>query len=566
MATKKPREAPGDNSSGSKPGAKRTVSQPSSIRIIDAGSTELCPLSLNTHELLLGARINTPAGPGRDRTQPDKDRFKDRVRGKLDKEKLKDIIKNNPVFGDKGKIKVPVDGGKEPRWRPGRDGKGGGGKGRKGSKDPGDLVYIDVDYDEFVEWMFEDLELPFLERKAKATTTVKTYKMRGMTDTGPEPRINWEETEVRRIERGVGMLNAHPEDFPVLNEFLRKSLIKTLPAIKLLALGGIDTEETGSTRTLADVSNEELDSALAALGLPTVAELDLALATLKSVDDKSFTLPFSAEALTSLDKVAQVFISNRKKLVLEPDSVERLVRMVTELKVAPAVLPVLVPGTDIPTKTDCPLQDDDFIYQRVEIKFEPDSKCVVFLNLDRSGSMGGDPLAIAKFYFLLNILFLRTKYKLVEIVMIAHDAQAYEIPDEKDFYKVEVAGGTMFVPTYEMTLAIAQERYPLSEFNRYFFHATDGYMFDGEDEVTEWWIRLISDGADNGGFAFGGYLEIDPWAGRMGGGRRMWAPGGQALLDLPDAIKAHVGMARVSTMDEVMDAFKVILTGDKTEA
>ncbi len=150
--------------------------------------------------------------------------------------------------------------------------------------------------------------------------------------------------------------------------------------------------------------------------------------------------------------------------------------------------------------------------------------------------------------------------------MIAHDAQAYEIPDEKDFYKVEVAGGTMFVPTYEMTLAIAQERYPLSEFNRYFFHATDGYMFDGDDEVTEWYIRLISDGADNGGFAFAGYLEIDPWAGRMGGGRRMWAPGGQALLDLPEDIKKHVGMARVSTMDEVMDAFKAILTGDKTEA
>jgi hypothetical protein len=91
-------------------------------------------------------------------------------------------------------------------------------------------------------------------------------------------------------------------------------------------------------------------------------------------------------------------------------------------------------------------------------------------------------------------------------------------------------------------------------------------MFDGEDAVTEWYVRLISDGADNGGFAFAGYLEIDPWAGRMGGGRRMWAPGGQALLDLPEEIAKHVGMARVSTMDEVMDAFKAILTGDKTEA
>jgi hypothetical protein len=195
MATKKPRV-------DTKVSKRRAVkSPPTALRdsqfIVSTTGDDLCPLALNTRELVLNQRIVPPPGPGRDRTQGDKDRFRDRNRGKLDKNKLKDILSNNPVFGDKGKIKVPIDGGKEPRWRPGRDGKGGGKGGRKGGKDPGDLVYVDMDYDEFVEWMFEDLELPFLEKTDQATTLIKTYKMRGMTD------FRRPETECRTAAVGV---------------------------------------------------------------------------------------------------------------------------------------------------------------------------------------------------------------------------------------------------------------------------------------------------------------------------------------------------------------------------
>src|SRR5262249_26251363 len=97
----------------------------------------------------------------------------------------------------------------------------------------------------------------------------------------------------------------------------------------------------------------------------------------------------------------------------------------------------------------------DYKFKRIEERWEPDSKAVAFLMLDRSGSMGGDPLAIAKFYFLLNILFLRTKYKTVEIVMIAHDAVPHRIRDEREFYQIEVDGGTMFVPSYDFIWEIA---------------------------------------------------------------------------------------------------------------
>jgi len=535
MATKKPRD-------GTKVSKRRALtSPPTALRdsqfIVSTTGDDLCPLALNTHEIVLNQRIVPPPGPGRDRTQGDKDRFRDRNRGKLDKNKLKDILTNNPVFGDKGKVRIPIDGGKEPRWRPGRDGKGGGKGGRKGGKDPGDLVYVDMDYDEFVEWMFEDLELPFLEKTDQATTLIKTYKMRGMTDTGPEPRINWEETEIRRIERAVGMLNAHPDDYVVLNDFVHVALLKAIDQLKGLSL----TQPTA----------EELDSARAAL---------VALH-----EEKEACLPLTKPALGALNKLLSVLNDKHQSLQLEREAVERLQRAVNELKRNPGKVPMLEAGNDIPGKTDCPLQDDDFLYQRVEVKYEPDSKAVAFLVLDRSGSMGGDPLAIAKFYFLLNVLFLRTRYKDVQVIMVAHDAQAYEILEEKSFYQIEVGGGTMFGPAYEKVLEIAQERYPVSSWNRYVFHATDGYMFDGEDEITQWWTRLISPGPDCGTFRYGGYLEIDPWGGRTWT-RRDWAPGGQAILALPDEIRAHVGAARVSSMDEVMDAFKAILTREKQEA
>jgi uncharacterized sporulation protein YeaH/YhbH (DUF444 family) len=498
-------------------------------RIILPVAGDVCPLALNTHEILLNTRIVPPPGPG-DRTKGDKDRFRDRNKGKLDKNKLKDILQNNPVFGDKGKVKVPIDGGKEPRWRLGRDGKGGKG-GRKGGKDPGDLVYVDMDYEDFVQWMFDDLDLPFLQKTDEATNLIKTYKMRGKTDTGPESRIDWEETEVRRIERSVGMLNAHPEDFPVLNDFFRLAIYKTIDNLRPMLPASF-----------------------------TEAELDLAKATLVALhEQREKALPLSRESMKCLNKLVGMLADYQATLRLEPEAAARLNRMVGELRASGNVEPRLRGGIDIPSKMDAPFQDDDFIYQRVEARFDPDSKAVAFLVLDRSGSMGGDPLAIAKFYFLLNILFLRSRFKDVAIVMVAHDAQAYEIQEESKFYQIEVNGGTLFEPAYEMVLHIANERFPLKSWNRYMFHATDGYMFEGEDMMIDWFTRLVSSGTDCGSFRFLGYLEIDPYAGR-GWGSGDWAPGGQALKQLDAAIKKHVGMARVSNMDQVVDAFKAILT------
>jgi uncharacterized protein len=400
------------------------------------------PFTMLTRNLMLsGTVINPPDYGGGDRTREDRERHKDRIRDQI-RPKLPEIIGTNPIFGDKGKIKVPVQGGYEPRFRYGRDQSGGGGKGKKGGNNPGDLIYVELSMEEFIQMLFEEMELPNLLKKQLATTKVKAHKYRGVQPTGPKPRLKKNDTAKARVRRAIGLRNANPEKF-----------------------------------------EDEQD-------------------------------------------VDQNLVEKKKG------------------------------RKSIPTTKQVPFAKKDFRYHRVEETLDDDSKAVVFFVLDRSGSMGGDPLAIAKAFFLLNLLFLRTKYKDVRVVMIAHDAQAYRIEDEKKFYQIEVDGGTMFLPAYEMVYNIARSEFPLSTWNRYMFDATDGYAFDGDDGLRDWMTKIIKE------FNYVGYLEIDPndsssWRGVN------WANAGQAFLSLPEEVKKHLGMAKVKDMKGVPDAFKQILTKDK---
>ena len=89
--------------------APDSASMASTFRLVTAMNDTV--VAGNTHHIRRSAIINPPPGPGRDRTKPDRDRFRDKIRKGV-KDRLKDIVKNNPIFGDKGKVKVPVEPGK----------------------------------------------------------------------------------------------------------------------------------------------------------------------------------------------------------------------------------------------------------------------------------------------------------------------------------------------------------------------------------------------------------------------------------------------------------------------
>ena len=498
------------------------------VRVREDGN--LPPL-VNTHLLAAKTVINPPGPPNKDRTGPDQERFKER--NKPSKDKLPDIIKNNPIFDDKGKVKVPIDGGYEPRWRPGRDGQGGGGgKGPKPGEDEADITYTEMSYEDFLKLFFDGLELPFLLRKMIAQTEVKTHKRRGITNQGPKSRLNKLETAKSRLKRAIVMKNAHPEEFApnfaeqcqaVFESYLFYAAMATEVDSLVEKPNYQVLDETKFLEDVANAAREERDAN---------------------------EMEFRAAVLLA----AQLHLKTNEGETRVPYTVHELVQTSVEAFVKEE----LRNGTEIPGVDQVPFHKSDMKYGRVEERMEPDSKAVAFLILDRSGSMDGDPIAIAKAFFLLNILFLRAKYKNVAIVMIAHDAKAERILDEKKFYQIEAGGGTVAIPAWKMTLEIAEAEYSSSGWNRYMFHATDGMLFDGEDNIIAWWTKVVECP-----FNYCGYLEIP--AGGWGD-PNAWAEGGRALLRLKPAIAAHVGMARVSALSDLPRAFKEILDKDRVKS
>lgn len=411
----------------------------SAVSVFDPGSRPF-PLTLSSRSILADVVVSPPdPHGGSDRTEEDRKRHRDRIKDQI-KPKLPELIGGNPIFGDKGKIKVPVSGGYEPRWRYGRDkpGGGGGGGGGEAGSDPADEIFVEIDLDELLQMLFEDMELPDLLKKQLATTKVKAYKFRGVQPTGPRPRLRKGDTARARIRRAIGMRNANPDD----------------------------------------------------------------------------------------PKYAKLLIDEQRK--------------------------------KIPTPQDVPFHKQDYRYNRVEETLDDESKAVIFFVLDRSGSMSGEPLMIAKAFFVLNLMFLRNKYKDVKVVMIAHDAHAFRIEDETKWFQVEAGGGTVAEGAYQMVFDIAQAEFPSSTWNRYMFQATDGVLFDGDDVIRNWYTKLVKTD-----FNYLGYLEC---GGGWGWGSGSWQAGGQALLYLPEDVKKHVGMAKVDNLKQVPDAFKQILDKDKKKS
>lgn len=245
----------------------------------------------------------------------------------------------------------------------------------------------------------------------------------------------------------------------------------------------------------------------------------------------------------------------RARLDLQATSKARLERFRATYNARPEEFPELTPDA-YPTPEQFPFHNHDLRYKRVEERWDPDSKAVVFMNLDTSGSMGGEPLAMSKFYFLLNLIWLRTKYNDVAVVYIAHNAKAERIRNEKDFFRISEGGGTMFIPTYELSWLLGNTEFGGDSWNKYCLHATDGYCFDNQSEVTSWIEKLI-----RGGFNYFGYFEPELGWG-WGGGRD--TPGMAAVKSTASDVRQHCGWAHVASMDEVPKAMMQIMTGDKS--
>lgn len=175
-----------------------------------------------------------------DRSAGDRMRHREKVHEAI-RHNIADIIAEESIIGkDRDRIiKVPIRGVKEYRFVYGENvpgvGQGGpgtqpgqvigkgeesGGAQQAGDRPGVDYYETDVSLEELIDMMFEDLELPFLERKHLRQMEVEhLYKRRGYRKKGIRIRLDKRRTAISRVKRKKAVQRAdafalRPQRFP----------------------------------------------------------------------------------------------------------------------------------------------------------------------------------------------------------------------------------------------------------------------------------------------------------------------------------------------------------------
>jgi len=162
-----------------------------------------------------------------DRSASDRRRHKEKIE-KAIKEGIHDIVAEESIIGQSGKkkIKIPVRGIKEYQFvfgrnqgskgvgsaqgqdikkgqkiKEGQKGKGKG-QGNKPGNEKGEEFYeVELTLDELAKYLFDDLNLPDLEKKSDASVLAEKIKRKGYRPKGIRARLSKKETLKNKIRR-----------------------------------------------------------------------------------------------------------------------------------------------------------------------------------------------------------------------------------------------------------------------------------------------------------------------------------------------------------------------------
>jgi hypothetical protein len=196
-----------------------------------------------------------------------------------------------------------------------------------------------------------------------------------------------------------------------------------------------------------------------------------------------------------------------------------------------------------------PFHDDDLTYRHLVSDVREESNAVVVCIMDTSGSMDTMKKYLARCFFFLLYQFIRSKYRNVELVFIAHHTEAKEVTEDEFFHKGE-SGGTLISSGYLKALEIIAERYHPSLWNIYAFHCSDGDNFDTDNPVALRAAKELTDVAN-----LFGYGEIKPLGSRsyessmLNVFRRLDADNFQTVL--------------IERKEDVWPSFKALLAKDR---
>jgi len=119
------------------------------------------------------------------------------------------------------------------------------------------------------------------------------------------------------------------------------------------------------------------------------------------------------------------------------------------------------------------IDPNDLRYKRFEPVPKPIAQAVMFCLMDVSGSMTEHMKDLAKRFYMLLYLFLKRRYRHVEVVFIRHTHEAQEVDENTFFYSTET-GGTVVSTALDEMKRIIDLRYPSGNWNIYAAQASDG--------------------------------------------------------------------------------------------
>jgi uncharacterized sporulation protein YeaH/YhbH (DUF444 family) len=131
----------------------------------------------------------------------------------------------------------------------------------------------------------------------------------------------------------------------------------------------------------------------------------------------------------------------------------------------------------------------DVRYRRFDPVPKPVAQAVMFCLMDVSGSMTEHMKDLAKRFYSLLYIFLRRRYKHVDVVFIRHTHVAAEV-DEDTFFHSPETGGTVVSTALDEMRRVVKERYDPDAWNIYAAQASDGDNTASDNERT---ARMLTD-------------------------------------------------------------------------
>ena len=145
------------------------------------------------------------------------------------------------------------------------------------------------------------------------------------------------------------------------------------------------------------------------------------------------------------------------------------------------------PGEPIDTQ-NLIIGSRDKIFRIMSAEKDFETQALVFFVRDYSGSMQGKPTEAIVTQHLFIYSWLMYQYSNNVITrFIVHDTEAKEVADFKQYYQLQVAGGTRVAPAFKLVNKIITEENLATDYNIYVFYGTDGddWDSDGKELTSE---------------------------------------------------------------------------------